>query len=58
MPRQLWVAGLLGSVAPELDLFRFYFVDHCAHHHHDYITHRPLFWLDIFGLGLLMIRLG
>lgn len=58
LPRSLWLAGMLGSVAPDLDLLYFYFVDHRAHHHHDYITHRPFFWASLILLGFGVSRYG
>ncbi|MBB3992622.1 hypothetical protein GGR95_000241 [Sulfitobacter undariae] len=39
---QAQIALLIGSVAPDLDLTRFYFLDGQSIHHHEYLTHRPL----------------
>jgi hypothetical protein len=41
--RYLW-AGMLGAVAPDIDLLYFYLVDHRRHPHHAYWTHYPLPW--------------
>ncbi|MGB0799584.1 MAG: metal-dependent hydrolase, partial [Planktomarina sp.] len=49
-------AGLVGSIAPDLDILWFYFVDNRATHHHEYITHRPLVWLIICVLAFANIR--
>lgn len=38
------LAGIVGAVAPDLDLLYFYLVDHGRHHHHTYFTHLPIFW--------------
>ncbi len=46
--------GMLGSVAPDLDLFYFYFVDHRQHWHHKYFSHWPSFWLCIMMLSALI----
>lgn len=40
-------AGLLGAVAPDVDLIWFYLVDHGRHHHHTYFTHYPILWLSM-----------
>lgn len=42
---KLFMIGvLIGSVAPDLDIMWFYFVDGGTIHHHEYLTHRPIFW--------------
>lgn len=49
------VAGLAGSLAPDLDMLWFYLVDGQSTHHHHYLTHRPALWL--LGLSLaIMVR--
>jgi hypothetical protein len=40
-------AGALGAIAPDIDMFYFWFVDHRHHHHHTYFTHFPIFWLAL-----------
>lgn len=52
--RALFAGILIGSLAPDLDMLWFLFVDHGSIHHHDYITHRPLFWAIVLALGLVM----
>ncbi|MBM1816577.1 metal-dependent hydrolase [Pseudosulfitobacter pseudonitzschiae] len=42
--RTVMAAILAGSVLPDLDLLWFYLVDARQHHHHDYLTHKPLVW--------------
>ena len=49
-------AGLLGSVAPDLDMFYFYFIDHRAHSHHSYVTHFPIVWLTLLSLSIRWFR--
>lgn len=49
-------ALLVGSVAPDFDILRFYFLDNQSIHHHEYITHRPILWLGMGALALLFMR--
>jgi len=37
-------AAVIGAVAPDLDLIRFYLIDNHQRHHHDYWTHIPAIW--------------
>jgi hypothetical protein len=39
-------AGVLGAVAPDLDMLYFYFFDHRQYHHHTYVTHFPIVWVS------------
>jgi inner membrane protein len=55
-PTSVIVAVLIGSVLPDIDLLAFYFLDGRAFHHHQYITHRPLLWMLILGVGLAFSR--
>jgi len=50
--KALWI-GLLASIAPDLDLLYFFFVDKQQHLHHGYWTHFPFFWLGILTAALL-----
>jgi LexA-binding, inner membrane-associated putative hydrolase len=50
----LLVLGLLGSIAPDLDMFYFYLVDHRQHWHHTYFTHWPSFWLSVIASSLIV----
>lgn len=50
----MFVGILLGSVAPDLDMLWFHFVDHESTHHHHYITHRPIIWASVLLLGLML----
>lgn len=47
--------GILGAIAPDLDLLRFYFVDHGRVHHHEYFTHYPLVWLSLIILSITLL---
>ena len=48
--RSLLGVALVCSVAPDVDLSYFYFVDQRQHADHEYITHTPIFWLALAGL--------
>lgn len=49
------VAAMVGSVVPDIDMLYFHCVDGGRTHHHDYITHWPLFW---FAIGLTSLVAG
>lgn len=53
-PRMLMIAGLAGSLFPDLDLVYFYLFDQRQHHHHSYWTHLPVFWSGALALALLL----
>ena len=44
------IAGMLGAVAPDIDLLWFYLVD-SRHNHHTYFTHYPIFWLALLAIS-------
>ncbi|WP_421917442.1 zinc dependent phospholipase C family protein [Mesorhizobium sp.] len=52
----IMAAALVGSVAPDFDMFYFHFVDGGRTHHHDYITHWPLFWAASGLIALALAR--
>jgi hypothetical protein len=41
----IMAAAIFGSLAPDFDMLYFHLIDGRRTHHHDYITHWPLFWL-------------
>ncbi len=45
---------LIGSVAPDLDMLWFYLFDNRSTHHHEYLTHRPIFWAALLMVGLIV----
>ena len=51
------VAGVLGGVAPDLDMLYFHLIDQRQHHHHSYFSHWPALWLGLLALSLLLLRL-
>lgn len=50
-------AGLLGSVLPDLDLIYFYLIDNQQTPHHEYWMHWPLFWVAVGGTTLFFLKL-
>ncbi|MCP5075430.1 MAG: metal-dependent hydrolase [Rhodobacteraceae bacterium] len=53
---RLIAAGLIGSILPDIDMIRFWFLDNRQYHHHAYWTHKPLVWLAIFLVCWLAAR--
>lgn len=51
-------AGMIGSIAPDLDMVYFYLIDHRQTHHHKYVTHWPLLWLCLVVAAILWIRVS
>jgi inner membrane protein len=47
-------ACVSGALAPDLDLFYFYLVDHHQTHHHRYFSHWPILWLGLTVLCWMM----
>lgn len=54
--RRLLALGMAASVLPDLDLLWFYFVDQRRQVHHAYLPHLPLFWLTVFAVLALVLR--
>jgi inner membrane protein len=52
--RTLAVGIVLGGILPDLDMLWFHFVDGGSVHHHEYLTHRPILWLAVLALGLVL----
>lgn len=48
----VFVAAVVGSVFPDLDLIFFYLVDLRAIHHHRYWVHVPLFWAIALAIAV------
>ena len=47
--------GVIGALAPDLDMFYFYLVDHRQHHHHTYFTHYPIVWLTLLVVSVIWL---
>jgi len=54
--RHIIPAGMLGSIAPDLDMFYFFLVDNRQHHHHTYWSHYPIVWLTLLLLFAIRLR--
>lgn len=49
-------AGLLGSIAPDFDMFYFHLVDNRQHHHHTYWPHFPIVWITLVIISMIAFR--
>ncbi|MEX0329710.1 MAG: metal-dependent hydrolase [Ruegeria sp.] len=49
-----FTAAMIGAVAPDIDILWFYLVDDRGHHHHSYLTHRPIIWMGFLLTGLVI----
>jgi inner membrane protein len=56
--RQFLFAGIFGAIAPDIDMFYFYLVDHRQHHHHTYFTHFPVLWIALLVFSVAWLRLS
>lgn len=52
--RAFFIATVIGAFIPDIDMLWFLFVDHGSVHHHEYLTHRPIVWICVLVLGLLL----
>lgn len=50
----LWATGLFFAVAPDLDLFYFYFFSARKIPHHAYVSHWPLAWIALAGVVFII----
>ena len=51
-------AGIIGALAPDLDLLYFFIVDHRQQHHHKYFSHWPIFWLGLAVGSAMWLRVS
>ncbi|MEQ1953518.1 metal-dependent hydrolase [Mesorhizobium sp. CN2-181] len=54
--RGIIAASLLGSIAPDIDMLRFYLIDFGRYNHRYYFTHWPSFWLVTAAATLPLIH--
>ena len=52
------LAGVLGGIAPDFDMFYFYLIDNRQNHHHTYWPHYPVLWLTILAASSIWLRLA
>jgi formate/nitrite transporter FocA (FNT family) len=50
--------GVLGSIAPDLDMIYFYLIDNRQTHHHNYITHWPIIWAALLVASTIWLLLS
>ncbi len=51
--RGIFLAFLIGSILPDLDMLYFYLIDQGRHLHHHYWTHLPVFWIAVLAVSVL-----
>lgn len=51
-------AGVIGALAPDIDMSYFYLIDYRQTHHHKYITHWPMLWLLLALVSAVWFRLS
>lgn len=54
LTKATFAAAMIGAVAPDIDMLWFYLIDNRSHHHHEYITHRPVLWAGLLAAGLIL----
>lgn len=54
--KPLILIGMLGAIAPDFDLFYFYFIDYKQHQHHTYWSHYPIVWLGLSSFFLILYK--
>ena len=54
--QKVMTSGLLGAIAPDLDLLYLYFIDNFRDHHHSYWSHYPIVWLLLLFISLGLFR--
>ncbi|MET0081326.1 MAG: metal-dependent hydrolase [Candidatus Thiodiazotropha lotti] len=53
---KVMASGLLGAIAPDLDLFYWSLVDRYRDHHHSYWSHYPVAWLLLLLTSHILFR--
>ncbi|MES9940433.1 MAG: metal-dependent hydrolase [Candidatus Thiodiazotropha sp. 6PLUC2] len=52
---RMMASGIFGSIAPDFDLFYFYFIDNQQYDHHIYYTHYPIVWACLMVVSIVSI---
>lgn len=52
------LAGMIGAIAPDLDLFYFYLVDCRQYQHHTYFPHFPIVWISLLLISTIWLCTG
>lgn len=50
------IAGMIGAIAPDLDMIYFYLFDHKQHHHHSYFTHYSILWFSLLLFSIVLYQ--
>lgn len=50
------LAGISGSIFPDIDIIYFYLVDNKQHHHHSFFTHYPILWVALIIISYLFLK--
>lgn len=50
----LLALGCVASIAPDFDLAWWYFIDNKQINHHEYLTHKPILWVSILSIGMII----
>lgn len=50
------LVGILGALAPDLDMLYFHLVDYRQHHHHTCWTHKPIVWGILLLISLILLK--
>ncbi|QAU35335.1 metal-dependent hydrolase [Janthinobacterium sp. 17J80-10] len=53
--KKFLASGVFGAIAPDLDIFYFYLIDHRQHNHHSYFSHFPLTWTVLLLCALFWL---
>jgi inner membrane protein len=53
----LWV-GVIGALAPDIDMLYFHLIDQRQHHHHTYVTHFPILWLTLLICSVIWFSIA
>ena len=56
--KAVMAAGVMGALAPDLDLLYFYLIDHRQTHHHQYLTHWPIAWVSLILIATCCLKLA
>lgn len=52
------LAGVMGGIAPDLDMFYFYLIDNRQNHHHTYWPHYPILWFAMLTASCIWFKVS
>jgi inner membrane protein len=56
--RPFMLAGMVGAIAPDLDMIYFYLADHRQYQHHTYLPHLPIVWIGLLIASAIWLYTG